>query len=306
MNQGLKKNFITCLIFLAYFISSNQKIYSQVYNFSPMSFDDIEVNPAKLATKDMEMIQIIRQDNFYDFSLNSLRYTKYIPATFMGLGITLNNTNINKLHYNHIGFGLAYRNIIGNKVYIKIGTMYKLIQSNSPAGRFDYYSFIPSDTVNKNHIDHKLNLSISLSSTLDRYFLSFSIVNLDIPNSSNISQFPSYYVWNAGNLVSTFNKRYSRSEISYSGNYKFYNLSNKTSISHYLLLKYVFNLNRRTGLEIGSRIGYAENSYYHVIPQIGLVTRKFKANLSFNTYFDKNTFNSTYRPSTQINLIYKL
>lgn len=224
----------------------------------------------------------------------------------MGLGITLNNTNINNQYYNHLGFGLGYRNIIANKIYIKIGAMYKLIQSNSPVGHFDYYSFIPSDTINENHIDHKLNISFSLSSTLDRYFLSFSVLNLDLPNSPITSQFPSYYVWNAGNLVSIFNKGFSRSEISYSGNYKFYTLSDKTSISHYLMVKYGFNLNRRTSLEIGSRIGYAENSYYHIIPLVSLIRKKIKAGFSINTYFDKETFKTKYNTSTQINLIYKL
>lgn len=302
-----KSNFHFILIlFIINFISC-QNIYGQVYNYSPMSFDDIEINPSKLATKDIEMIQLIRQDNYSDFSLNSIRYTKYIPSTFMGLGISFNNTNTNQQHYNHLGIGLGYRNIIANKVYIKIGAMYKVIQSNSTSGQFDYYSFVPSDTIRSNHINQKLNVSISLSSTLDRYFLSFSTLNIDLPSKSDVSsEFPSYYVWNVGNLVSLFNKRYSRSEISYSGNYKSYKLSDKTSISHYILLMYGFNLNRKTSLSFGSRIGYAENSYYHLIPQISLITRKFKASLSLNTYFDKNTFHSTFKPSTQINLIYKL
>lgn len=303
----MKKRFITVLFFLFSFASSHHKVYSQVYNYSPMSFDDIEINPSKLATKDIEMIQLIRQDNFSDFSLNSFRYTKYIPSTFMGLGISLNNTNINKIHYNHLGIGIGYRNIIANKVYIKIGAMYKVIQSNSTSGLFDYYSFVSSDTIRSNHINQKLNLSISLSSTLDRYFLSFSTLNIDLPSNSDVSsEFPSYYVWNVGNLVSLFKKHLSRSEISYSGNYKYNQHSDSVFISHYILLKYNFTLNRKTSLVFGSHIGSAENSYYHLIPQIGLVTRKFKANLSLNTYFDKNTFHSTFKPSTLINLIYKL
>ena len=286
---------------------SLQNVIGQVYNYSPMSFDDIEINPSKLATKEMGMIQTIRQDNFNDFSLSSLRYTRYIPATFMGLGITLNNTNIKNQHYNHLGFGLGYRNIIANKIYIKIGAMYKLIQSNSPAGRFDYYSFTPSDTVYVNHIDHQLNVSVSLSNTLERYFISFSALNLNQPSNTAISsQFPSYYVWNAGNLVSLFNKQFSRSEISYSGNYKYYKLMSQNSVSHYIMVKYGFNLNRKTSLEIGSRFGYAENSYYHIIPLVNFVRKKFKASFSINTYFDKQTFKTKYNPSTQINLIFKL
>lgn len=54
------------LLFVIGFMSF-QYVSGQVYNYSPMSFDDIEINPSKLATKDIEMIQMIRQDNFAIF-----------------------------------------------------------------------------------------------------------------------------------------------------------------------------------------------------------------------------------------------
>ena len=298
------------IIFLVLYIFINP-IYGQVYNYIPINHNDIETNPSILASESMNSrIQILHQNTFSSinsFSFNSLRLSKYFESSFFGIGLSINNTNMDSnICYNHIGLGAGYRNVLFNKVYIKFGVTYKLIKTNSTLGNFEYYSFSSSSLNNKKKFKDNLNLALSFSSPNDRYYVSFGLLNFDLlwNETKNNIQFPTYYVINVGNLMSIFDKR--NSEISYTAFSKLSEKSNKTTYSHYMNFKFHIQLTRKAGLNYGSRIGFAENDYFHFIPFITYYRKKLVVNLSYSFHLNKMEFQSKYFSTNQINVIYIL
>lgn len=304
--------FQTLAIIIVVLLISVKPIYSQVYNYTPIIHNDIETNPAILASPKVDnRVQLIHQNSFSSinpFSFNSLRLSKYFESSFLGLGLSLNNTNLGSFNYNHIGIGAGYRNVLFNKVYLKLGATYKLVNTNSPSGIFDYYSFTPSGFLSKSIIKDNVNLALSFTSSPDdRSYVSFGLLNLDLPwgKTNNSTQFPKYYVLNVGNLM-TFFDRDKNSEISYTAFGKLSATSNKIIFSQYINLKFNLSFSRKSSFQYGSKIGFTENAYYHFIPFITYYRRKFAVSVSYNLHLDKVKFNQIYYSTAQINITYIL
>lgn len=302
------RNMIMIVIILILF---EKPTVGQVYNYIPLNYRDFETNPSILASGNNDKtLQFIHQNAFATGNpifLNSLRFTKYFESAFLGMGFSLNNTNSNdNINYYHFGLGIGYRNVLFNKLFIKLGATYKLVYSNSPSGEFDYYSFRITDSIYQKNFKDNLNLALSLSTTLDRYYISFGVQNIDLPwnlSKSDI-QFPTYYVLNIGNLMSLFDDL--RSEISYTAFFKSSKITDTISFSQYINLKFHVKLNRHSGLNYGAKIGYAEYSYFHLIPVIKYYREKLAIDLSYNFHIDKKTFHSKYYSTIQLGLIYIL
>ena len=298
--------FIICLLLI-----NGTSSYCQVYNYVPFNYFDIETNPSVLASENMNnRLQVYHQNAFLasqKFSYSNLKFSKYFESSFIGLGLSLNNTIMNDdINYNHIGIGAGYRNILFNKVYLKLGLTYKLVSTLAPAGSFDYFSFYPADWHTKRNFNDNVNLSLSFSSSFDRYYLSISALNIDLPwtKTNTDIQFPSYYVINIGNLMSLWDKR--NEEISYAGFSKYSEISCKRTYNHYINFKFNYVLSRRSSFNYGTRIGYAENDYFHLIPFLTYYQDKFAITVSYNFHLNKTNFHSKYYNTSQINLILSL
>lgn len=307
--------FFKALCILFTFIAINYS-FSQVYNYTPFDYTNIETNPAILASKEKNnVINCSQQNNFSTsnpFSASNLSGSKYLSSSFVGLGFSVNNTSFSKnQNYSHLGMSIGYRNILFNKINIKIGMTYKIIQSNSPQGGFDYFSFSPIDSINSNSrstFSDNINTSILLSDGYQKYFISFAMLNINSPwsNTQSNQLFPNYYTFHIGNFLNIFDSKY-RNEISYSGFYKTSSYTNKTSAGHYLKIElHTASLSRKSSIITGSRIGYIVNDCYHFIPFITYFTKRYSIKYTFNFQVDKATFRQFYNSSSQLTFEYKL
>jgi hypothetical protein len=288
-------------------------LYCQVYNYSPINYRDIETNPAIVASESKNNQVNINHINTFSaaspFSITSVELSKYFKSIFSGFGVTMNNTTMKDgIHYNYIALSAAYRNILFNKAHIKIGATYKLISANAPSGSFDYYSFIPSGANRQRNVTANLNLSLLVSSPSDKYFISISSLNNNrLWNGVNQSiQFPKYYVFHLGNLMSLFDGANRGSEISLTA-FSAYSLVNKKTIYNEAIdFKFVLNVTRSCSIRYGSRVGYTESRYMQYTPFITFFKRKSAVTFSYNFYSKENNIQSVYPSTIQLNLIYNL
>jgi len=303
----LKQN----LLFLFLFFSLNFT-YSQVYNYIPIHYNDFETNPSVLACELLDRrFQAIHNNSLFRhnaFALSSVKVSKYYEDIFCGLGFSLNNTIVGKqTNYNHAAISGAYRNVLLNKIYVKVGASYKIINTNSFAGAFDYYSFKPSNTKKNAYISNNLNLSLSFASSMERYYMSFAVLNMNLPLTPKGKEieFPRYYALNAGNLMSLFYRSSANDELSYSGFGKV-GASNKLEFSHYVNLKFKFYVNRYSIIQYGIRMGGTQKDFYQFTPMLTYHRDRVLINMSYSFHRDTHTFRTKYFSTTGLNLIYLL
>jgi hypothetical protein len=298
-------------LLLAAFICVAQNSYGQVYNFHPFSYNDIETNPSYIASSRIDSrFQLIHLNGFLTanhFTHNSLRFTKYFPKAFSGIGLSLNNTKYdNEIFYSHIGIGSGYRNVLFDKVYLRFGTMLKFIKINNSNIDFDYLSYkIDSQTYYKPN-NYNYNISLSISERSYRYYITVSYSNIRIePNTIKTQQpFPKYFIINAGNFLSFFNFR-NASELSYS----FAKILNSSDFiclrnEHYLDFKRLLKRSRYWAVMSAFRFGYTDYDSFSLSPGVYLSKKKLSFSISYNLHFHKKTLVYKQFSTSQINIIY--
>jgi len=294
-------------ITLAFLLISLSGI-GQVYNYNPPSAFNIETNPAILANSKYNNRFVAKHQNSFSrtnpFNYSSFRYSKYFKSKFVGLGVSLNRTSHGKgIGYCHAALGLGYRNVLFNKLFIRLGVMYKINQFNAPPGDFDYFQYTSKEVSIKTGITHNMNWSVMLGNSGDTRYVSFSKLNMNLPGLSAQSDFssPEYYNWTVGNLLSF--GRIKERKLSYSGFVK--KVGKTTTVSHYMNLQLNARLGRKHGLNFGARIGMTDEQYYHIAPMLQLYSIKCAVQVFYNLHLRTATYELTLPPSTQISFIYK-
>jgi len=312
-NTFLSLSAITLVAMLLLTFGIYSPVYCQVYNYSPINYRDIETNPSIVASGSKNnQININHLNTFSSttpFSYTNIQLSKYFESIFSGLGLTANNTMMKDgIHYNYLGLSAAYRNVLFNKAFIKMGATYKLISTNAPSGSFDYYSFTPDGLNRQKNVTGNLNLSLSVSSPSDKYFVSISSLNNNLlwNKKNNSIQFPRYYVFHLGNLMSLFDGANRGSEISYTAFSTLSLTNNKTVYNQAIDFKFVLNITRNASIRYGSRVEYAENRYVQCIPFITLFKRKSAVTFSYNFCSKENNSQFTPLSIIQLSIIYNL
>jgi hypothetical protein len=280
----------------------------QVYNYNPPSAFNFETNPAILANSKYNNRIVAKHQNSFSrtnpFNYASFRYSKYLKSKFVGLGVSLNRTSHGQgIGYYHAALGCGYRNVLFNKLFIRLGIMYKVIQINAPPGGFDYFQYTSKEVSSKTAITHNMNWSVMLGNSSDTRYVSFSKLNMNLPGLSAQSDFssPEYYNWTVGNLLSF--GRIRERKLSYCGFVK--KIGKATTVSHYMNLQFNTRLGRKYGLNFGGRIGLTDEQYYHIAPMLQLYSYKYTCQVFYNLHLQKGTYELTLPPSTQISFIYK-
>ena len=303
LKQRTKKEAIT----LALLLISLPGI-GQVYNYVPLSAFNLETNPAILANaKFNNRIMALHQNSFSTtdpFNYSSLRFSKYLKSKFVGFGVSLNRTSHGqRTVYYHAALGCGYRNVLFNKLFIRLGILYKINQINASPGIFDYFTYTVKEAESKTAFKHNLNWSVMLGNSQDTRYVSFSKLNMNLTRISAQSDFsfPEYYSWTVGNLLSFGRKR--ERKLSYSGFAK--KIGSTTTVSHYMNLHLNARLGRKYGLLFGGRIGMTDEQYYHIAPMVKLYNYKCSFQIFYNLHFLKDTYELALPQSTQISFIYK-
>ncbi len=293
-----------CLLFC---LAQNTFVSAQVYNYFPFSYYDAETNPTITVSERYDKVLNIQHQNSFSsanpFSISRIGFTKNLERIFCGTALTVTNTNFRNKTYNQMALSFAYRNVLFNSVFVRLGVTGKLIQNDSPA-YFDYFSTITSGDVIAKKISGNFNLNFSIATTMERYYLSFSALNL-FPSApiDSLAVFPKYYLMQAGNLLSLF-KRTDNSEISFTFFVK--ENQNGSRLNAFTNIYYDLKLNRRSGLLIGGKIGMAQNSFYQFIPTLSWYTRNFLASFQYSFFQKLDDYPSLLVPTYQLNLNIKL
>lgn len=310
------------VIIILLFLFINKVIYSQVYNYLPISQTNIETNPSFVASENNKFIITGAYINNFQqneaFSLKTIRISKYFNNYFSGIGLILSNTSTkDTIKYKHIGLSVGYRNILFDKIYVKLGINYKLINLISPKGYFTKYDFVFEDSIQKKNILQNMNFALSFSSSKELFYASFGFLNITpnwAKNQPNI--FPQYSYLKIGNFWNFFDG-YTDKELSLlfvNENYSF----EKHKLGSYITYYNIINLSRNFNLKYGGDFGYVNNNYFNLKPSI-----LFSKNIAFIPYRKgKNehlifkisadfAFNTTlttqiYKPAYLFNLMYKL
>lgn len=295
-----------CLLFS---LAGNTLVSAQVYNYLPVSYSDPETNPS-ITTSDRynNYISLQHQNSFSSvnpLSISRFSYAKNLEKIFCGTAITIANTNDRNHIYRHAALSFAYRNVLFNSVYLRVGASYKLIQLHSLSGTFDYFSFLPSVSTEQKKFTSNLNLNLAVASSYERYYFSFSALNFFASNQNDsLSLFPKYYLLQAGNLVSLFGGKKNNSEISFQLLNKQNQAENQNSF--FMNLYWDKALSRKWSLLIGGRTGMSKNSFYQFIPTLSLYSKKLMASVQYSFFITDNDLPMVFPSSFQMNLNFKL
>lgn len=281
----------------------------QVYNYTPPTAFNFETNPAILANKKYNNRIVVRHHNTFSknspFNHTSVRYSKFLASKFIGLGVSLNRTSYGQhIGYYHAGLAIGYRNVLFNKLIIKLGAMYKVNQFNAPPSNLYYLRAFSMGGSSNKHITQNINWSVMLGNSDNSRYVSFSNLNMNVPGMAEESDFLSaeYYNWTVGNLLS-FGRNKEQS-LSYNGFIR--KMGSFFSVSHYVNFKFNARLGRKHGLNFGGRIGKINTAYHHIAPMLQLYNKNYAIQAFYNIHLTKRTFTFNLPPSIQFSLTHKL
>lgn len=287
------------------------RLSGQVYNHTPLSYFDFDANPSALTSTELHKRgQFFSAHSFSTsnpMSATTVRYSKNIPSLFSGVGVSLSHTAFgDRAAYSTLGVSAGYRTVLFDRLYLRLGATYKLTNTNSPEGYFDYYSFKGLSSVKTSALNDKVNLSVALTSGFERFYVSYSYLNAALPweLSAQEIHFPRYHLVTAGNLFQIFNMR--KSELSYVGLVKLVDGGNQSEVSHYLNLKLDARISRRHSLKYGAQLGVIGAKYIHFIPAITWYSDKLAVNFSCGFHFSRAPIYPKYKPIGQLNIIYQI
>jgi len=301
----MKKIIIITLLFVV------KLTYSQVYNYLPLSNSNIETNPSFVASsKTTFLTSYTYIDNFSKndkFSMNNVKISKYFEKYFSGIGLTISNTNTyDTLKYNHIGLSLAYRNIFFDKVYVKLGINYKIIDITAPKGYFSKYNFETINYVTNNTTTQNLNTSITFSTSKELFYTTIGFLNITPSWINETNYFSTYSYIKVGNFWNLF-EGFTDNELSLLVMYEKNKLISN-NLSYYLTVLNVWRINRNLSIKYGGDIGFVNNNYINIRPYIiypkfiklnrirrgGYITFKVSADFALMTNSAKQIYKPAY------------
>jgi len=286
----------------------NGVVYSQEYPYEINQYQDIEKNPTftlnEVTNNTFEYFHNGFLPGTNKFNSDKISYKHYFESIFSGAGIFFSRCQANdSVNYMYAGISVAYRNILFDKVYVKLGLAYKYIYNKSTNGIYDDHYFYTKDSSIAKNSYSNFNASIAFTSPSDYYFISAVICNVNF--NSEKSPFLVQYNINAGNLFSLLNaQRNNYCSITYLQNStvdgKFY------SRGYFSTLYTTLIINRRTSIRIGVSGGYLQNKYYNISPLLFFVKKKFALSFSYQYFIPYKTFVVPTKYIPQLNIIIKL
>jgi hypothetical protein len=300
-------------IFMCWLALISCSLQAQVYNYEILSQSNIETNPSYLASGRFSFCSAavhqgspVSQNKLY---YDNVRLGIYSKPFFSGAGISLNRTALNDSnYYMSAGIGAAYRIVMFNKMFTRIGVMYKFMHSVSEKGSFDNYRFISDSAggIKRNNFSN-LNLSISFSSASSRFYLVLGLLNYSPSRVDNYRNFPAYYYAMIGDLGRMLGSR--RWNIFFSTLIKQSPQSNNYLQSWYLNLQnQSMLLTRRSTIVLGGRAGWADQAFIHASPFISYhykYKKTFTCQLMGDFGWDPQKASMPFKPGTQITFIYE-
>jgi hypothetical protein len=298
----------TLLHLLLFFIPT--LAFSQFYPYSDDIYHNIERNPTFVLTPDHKTAAFFSHNgslpgnnNFYS---DQVRLQHYYESFFSGLGVFFTHTGFNdSTRYNCIGISAAYRNVIFDKAYIKIGLTYKFLQNRSVSGIYNDYTISPIDSITKRNDISNFNTSFTVSSPSDFYFFSVGVCNINPLTiyNQNKNPFLLQYHTSIGNIFSLFNMQL-HNYLSFTYLENHYQNSKFHSRGYFLTLwSMLLRVTRKTSIIGGFSGGYYEKKYYQVSPFLQYVRKTFAVKIGSDFFISQFHYKNSYKFLPQFSLI---
>jgi hypothetical protein len=291
---------------LLFFIVANTLATAQVYHYMPLTYMDAEINPSVVLSDRYKAKQMIQHANSFSqtnpFSISRITLQKKLDRIFCGTALTLANVNQQNHTFNYAALSFAYRTILFDELYLRAGVTGKLIQNNAGPGYFDLFSFHPDENSGIKQFSGNFNYNFSITSSLERYYVSFSMLNHQPFAPTDSVLFPVYYQIQAGNLASLINRSLTNNVISFSYFSKKGN-DGRMERNYYTNLFFEWKLSRKASMLFGGRTGYSSEKYFNFIPSICFLNSNFMVTVSYS-FYTSQPVTTYFVPSfqTQLNL----
>lgn len=284
-------------------------VFSQLYPYSTEIYQNIERNPTYVLSPDYKTAVFFSHhgslpgtNNYYS---DEIKFQHYFERIFSGIGFFVSHNSLNDSSgYNYAGFSAAYRNVLFDKAYVKIGIAYKLIKNKSVSGICDDFTIFSYDSIVKRNDISNFNASFTVSSPSDFYFFSVGICNVNpfVTYNTNKNPFLVQAHASIGNIFSLFNsplKNYL--SFTYLENMfpdgKFY------SRGYFMTLWSVLRINRRTSVVCGLSGGCYEKRYYQITPFLKFAKTKFAIKVGGDFFVSLKNYKNSYNFLPQFGLI---
>lgn len=244
----------------------HKEIWAQSYDQNSFTYFNVESNPASVASSASNKLirsNLIIQRDFHreDFSVST-----YSNKCFMGLGAFISNQNVESNRCVSAGVSGGYRNVLFNKVKVRLGLSVKSNLINSQKGYFDAYSFVVFQEKKYSQNSLNFNVSVSLTDKLDRFFVLYGDLNNQFVTTQEIL-FKRYRYVTMGNL-------YSKSFFSskWQLNYSIIqtSLDEMRFINHQMFSSFTSTLSRKYKLIYSNFFGYWSASYFRIFPSFSI------------------------------------
>jgi len=278
---------------------------AQVYYNNQINYFNIEITPSILSSEEknnnLEFLYHQNLNKKQPLIQQNIFYSKLFKNEYTGFGMGLSSAHYEKGNYRYqAGFGLAYRLIVFNYLYLRTGFYYKLIAASPNITSFQFYNIVTDQYQNRGIIHDRLNLSVSLSSTLEEFYISYSYLNgFTFINTNREQLYPSNHVITLGDLSTLF----STNQFLWS----FALMSKSETFSHIVFTDYMqrFVLSRKTSLYYGLRAGL-DKKHYFISPALEIKSEDFTVKLSGNIIVRRENLSTVYGTAIQLSFIYKL
>jgi len=283
-----------------------QTVCAQEYFTSDFSFYQIETNPSSITAPKMENVVRSSFQFANNYSSQQITGSTMLSKSFIGLGVSLSNTNVDGNKYQKAGITVGYRNVLLSHVKIRGGIHYKVINNVSPKGIYNLYSFEEQNDAVQTTFLHNANYSVSLTDMGDRFYATVGKLNSSIFNNPQ-ELFKQYQYISAGYLFSRWNNAF-RGQVSYS-------LIQSESIveshlNHNLSIALRKPITRRMTMIVSSQFGYWNNSIYRIKPGVAFYHGSTKTislvKLSVDLGFNKFSQSLEYPPAIEATIQLKL
>ncbi len=287
MEQRCKNIFLALLIHLLVLPTG----FTQIMHLSPVSFDDIQINPSVLSTDRLKQNLSVQQFNSYIKSpfvnQSKIQFTKKLFKPFMGIGVSAQQIVFRENSISSFGLSFSYSTILFNLFRIHAGATGSAMYIKSNSSIIDFYeqNRIMNGSERTNWLGN-LNVSFALSFMENRYYLSYSKVNGSQfqNNTSDFLHFNNYHIIQLGNLLRFYTAK-EINHLSFIATLVPKSTTTESIQAYFTKLRLNIRFNRKSNFLYGGTFGWHSNGIVQLIPNIGMAFEKYSYGLQFNYFF---------------------
>lgn len=292
MEQRFKNIFLGLLFHLLLLPTG----FTQIMHLSPVSFDDIQINPSVLSTSRLNQNLSIQQFNSYNstpfVNHSKIQFSKKVFKPFMGAGVLFQQTNFRSNSISNLSFSYSYSTLLFYIIRLHAGITGSAVHVSNKTSMLDFYERNSSlYSTHKTKWIGNLNYSFVLSYMDSRFWISYTKVNSNQFQNveNNFIHFNNYHIFQVGNFLN-INTVGERNHLSFIAVLAPQTLTEETIQAYFTKVKLNIRYNRKSNFLYGGTFGWHSNGIMQLTPTVGMAYQSYSYGLQFN-YFSNSNIN---------------